>query len=389
MSDPFASSGENEGSDDEPEVADSFEEQLRRAKSAGQLSQIPVVSFKKNIDEVDDVKLLEDVHDGVEDEKTLNLIEKRLDDVNGGLPDKEDLEESEEVTTEVTEVQGTDTEVEVSDIASGALTPEEAREKQHLWRVLIWGPPGVGKTHFTYSMPGPVCIIDTEGKAHDIAHKFDKEFYLWQPTNYDEAIDAVSEALDVLHAYRDETGTVGTLAVDSISIMWGWSQQKYVKEYYGPNKDTSDVEFSAGFGSGQSDWKKIKEYHNVRFRQPMLDSPFHLCWTAMSEEDYEAALEGQSRDKPAGEKENVYKVDHIIHLSEDDEGIRRAELEKSGLIKHRFAGLEDPTFDKMQEIVNDIDEAEISDEPVDVNEITEYDIEVFRGNPRFVSSNGD
>lgn len=397
MANPFESSGDSGGSDnvnDEPELADSFEDQVRKVLSGGNglsLLDIPTVTFKNNIDEIDDKELLEEVLVASSESSPIkSVVEDRLSEINGSLPSDSDLTGSEQVTTEVTEVESkmSNQSVEVSDIAANALTPEEAVEKEHQWRILIWGPPGVGKTHFSYTMPEPVCIIDTEGNAHDIAHKFDKEFYLWQVSNYDESMDALTEALDVLHAYRKEADVTGSIVVDSMSDLWTQSQQKYVKEYYGPNKDVSDVEFSSGFGGGQSDWKKIKEYHNVKFRQPMLDSPFHLCWTAMSEEDYEAAIEeGTRRDKPAGEKENIYKVDHIVHIGEDDAGIRRADVEKSGLIKHRFAGLEDPTFEKLEGIIYDIDEAETSDNPVDIEEVTDFDIELYKGNPRFVTDN--
>lgn len=107
----------------------------------------------------------------------------------------------------------------------------------------------------------------------------------------------------------------------------------------------------------------------------------------MSKKDYNAMLKedlDDTPDKPDGEKNNIYKVDHILHIRQNDKGVPVAELEKSGLVKHRFSGLEYPSFDKLEDIVETIDEAENTEDEVDVAEVTGYDISVVKGNPRFI-----
>ncbi len=278
--------------------------------------------------------------------------------------------------------------IDVKSIAPDVMTVAEAAEKDPRYTLMLWADPGQGKTHASFTMPSPVVMIDTEGKSDELAHKFDEGEYddpfIFQPSNYDEAVDALQKAIKILDAYRTQEGVIGTIVVDSMSVMWGWSQQKYVEKYY-PGRDVEDVDFQTGFGSGKSDWKQIKNFHNVKFRQVMLDTPYHLCWTAMREDDYDAALNDGDRDadKPAGEKENIYKVDEIIRLQEGPDGAPVGELQKSGKVKHRYTGLRYPTFDKHKEIIEAIDQAEAGRGTIKAVE-DRFNIRIAEGNPRHV-----
>lgn len=282
--------------------------------------------------------------------------------------------------------------VDISSIAPDAMSKEESDEKDHTWRILTYGNPGTGKTHFGFSMPGPVMCIDTEGKAHSITDKFDKEIYLWEVNNYDEACDALSQAIDALEAYRNEEGVVGTIMVDSMSNMWDWAQQKYV-ELDNPGKEPHEVNFSAALGrGGESDWQIIKRLHNKRFRQRMLETDFNLCWTATSREDYGAILSGQDDPpaRPQGEKDNLYKATELIHFYEGEDGVPTANLKKNALTKWKFGKLEWPTFDMVKEIIESIHEAESSDESITFGELKQsfpQDVDLFDGDPDLVYKN--
>lgn len=421
LSDPDESDGEQE---EEVEEADNdFTRQLRTVLATGSVDSLELETLRNNIGDVEDVEALEKAFDEAQREQAQDIFGDRLDELVDYNPFSDESSETKEETSEDEEeevdandaaedvseestdsasenatdslreppepkdMEGDVDVIDVSDIAPGAVGPDEAANREKRWTIEIWSDPGMGKSHFGYSSQEPVCFIDTEGKADNLAHKFqDKTFFLWQPSDYDEALDALHEALDVLDRYREQTDKIGTIVVDSMSVMWGWSQQKYVEKFY-PGQDVDEVNFSSGFGGGQSDWKQIKRYHNVKFRQVMIDCPYHLVWTAMREEDYSKVMEGEADsppDKPAGEKENIYKVDEIIRLREDQQGRPVGELQKSGKIKHRYIGLSFPTFDKHRELVERIDEAERSASG-DMSSIEdEYGVRVVEGNPRYL-----
>jgi hypothetical protein len=313
------------------------------------------------------------------------------------LEEADDQSEAPETTTEASEDDDMNTSTEseeaimdepagdtgpsLAELVPEAMTLEEAQEKDYRWRMMVWGSPACGKSHFAYTMPSPIAFIDTEGKAEDIAHKFEGDVVIYQPQDYEEALDSLKSAIEALDIIRSQTGKVGTIVVDSMSIMWEWSQQHYVDIYH-PGKDVEDVNFKSGL-QGNSDWKQIKRFHNKEFRQRMLDTPYHILWTAMREDDYEKVFDnGETADKPGGEKNNRHKIDQVIRLKQNSEGRRVGHLQKSGFIRHEYRGLEYPTFDKHRAIVEAIAEAEESvSVEEDITKIVDlpYDVAVIDG----------
>lgn len=327
-----------------------------------------------DLDETEEEESVEEIEDvGID-----NLAEEPTSD---GTSEEEDEE-----TTEVSAPAGESEDIGyMEDISVGsAMTGKEASEEPYLWRILAWGPPGYGKTHYGFTMPAPVCVIDTEGKAHNLASKFsDKVTYIWQPEDYDEARDALFEAIEVLEKYL-EKGHRGTLVVDSMSEMWEWSKQKYVSKVY-DGKSLDEVNLSSNMGrSGESDWKVIKRYHNKRFREVMLDTPFHIYWTAMQTDDYERIIEGEDGNpkKPVGERDNDYKVEQVMRLIEGPKGKPVGQLQKSGsFTKHRYTGLTYPTFQKHQQVCEEIRELEDNNEDPMLAQVFDGEVSVVEGNP--------
>jgi len=300
-----------------------------------------------------------------------------------GWSDDEDIEESEQAEEESTKEETKEetmtekeSDVDLSSLAPNAMDVGEAAEKEAQHKVMCWGNEGVGKSHMGYTMPEPVCIIDTEGKADDIAHKFDdKEVYIWQPEDFDEACQSRDEALNFLSEYKSKTGDLGTIVVDSMAVMWEWSQYKFIDEWY-PNTPPEDVNIEL------QDWPKIKEYHNSHFRKPFESCDFHVYWTSTRKDDLGEVISNdnvdKAPDKPGGEKENVYKVNSIIRLYLDDTGIPVGDLQKSGLTRFKYTGLTRPTYQKHNDLLDEIQriESEGADNVGDVKEMysLEYDV---------------
>jgi len=236
--------------------------------------------------------------------------------------------------------------------------------------------------------------IDTEGKGNEILDKFDKEVVYWNPDNYDEASQALAEALDALHAIKNgdvdgfEEGTLGTIVVDSMAEMWDWAQQKYVSMAY-PGKSVDDVEFQSALQGGRdSDWKAIKRLHNDEFRARMVQSPFHFCWTAKSNEDFGAVLSGDADEppmKPSGEKNNIYKCSELIHVFEGPQGRPNANLKKTSLTKLKFGKMAWPDWPKLSDAVEKMYAAETSDEEIHLDSLEkELGVDLFTGDPDIV-----
>jgi len=269
----------------------------------------------------------------------------------------EQMKESVEQEKEMEESHESNEGVELGSLAPSAMDVSEASEKDHQWKILAWADEGQGKTHYGYTMPEPVCILDTENKADDIAHKFeDKEVFIWQPSDFDEAVDHRDEALGLLSEYKSQSGQTGTLVVDSMAVMWEWSQYKYIDEWY-PNTAPDKVNLDL------QDWPKIKDYHNKTFRKPMEECDFHVYWTSTRKDDVGAAIENdtdETPDKPGGETNNAYKVNSIVRLYLNQNGVPVGDLQKSGLVRFKYLGLRRPTFQKHREIVERIEEIEVN-----------------------------
>lgn len=303
-----------------------------------------------------------------------------------GWTDDDDIEQEEQQSEEVEEIEqenetmteDNNGDVDLSNLAPGAVDVQEAAEQEHQWKVMWWGDEGVGKSHACYTFPEPICYIDTEHKADDIAHKFsDKVVQIWQPNDFDEAVDARDEALAYLSEYEAQTGDRGAIVVDSMSDMWQWAQHKYIDKYK-KNVDPEDVQLSL------EDWGPIKKIHNDGFRQPFERCEYHVAWTATRKDDLGKKIEesmDSTPDKPGGEGDNVYKVNSIVRLRTDERGIPFGDLQKSGILRFKYLGLTRPTFQKHKEVVEHISEIEQNGaetvEEVEEAYSLEYDLDGF------------
>lgn len=289
--------------------------------------------------------------------------------------------------------------VDINSIAPDAV--DKAKEDEspvldHLYRILIYGNPGTAKTHFAYSMPEPVCIIDTEGKADAISNKFDKQILYFDADGYEEAREALNQSMDFLQQWEEEHDQKGTIVVDSITEMWDWAQQRHIEMKHPNASGPDDVNLKSALQSDSGgDWQHIKRLHNERFRDAMLMADYHICWTAKSQEDYAAIMSGEADDppaKPSGEKNNIYKATELIHTFEGQDGTPHANLKKTALTKWKFANLEWPTFPKAKEIVETVAQAEADPEDYSLAEIMdqfEPNVSLYDGDPDVIMSGGE
>lgn len=299
-------------------------------------------------------------------------------------------EMAENENTELSEDSGGTVDTEETDLVpESAITIDEMVERERRWKVLVWGKPGLFKSHFAYTMPEPIVFIDLEGKADDISHKFkDKEVYFWQPETFREAQENLSAGLDFLEERRDKTGEVGSVVIDSMSLAWDWAKTTYKRET-NPMKDDSDlkdVTLSSNIGSSRdSDWTHIKGMHNSEFRKWMVDSDFHFLWTAGEKEDYATQIQDDPDVTPLmqdGEKDNEHKADSVLRAREGENGEKIGDLVKSNFTDSKFKGLERPTFDKLRNVIEDIEEIETNDRKDKKQVENKHGVQIVRGTPQ-------
>lgn len=289
--------------------------------------------------------------------------------------------------------------MEITDIAAGGQTRDEATvtPEDHIWRWLIFGKPGVGKTHFSLTAPEPIMFIDTEGKGDAILEKFDKEIVYFEVENYDELQSAVAQSLDTLQAVEDgqvdgfEEGTIGTIVIDRMSDVWEMSQHKYSQKAY-PGKDPGDIDFMSRLEGGD-DWQQIKHFHNNQVRRPVVRSGYHVMMTAGEQDDYNTMMDlglDFTPQKASGEKRNEEKCTEYIHIVQDVDGTPVGNLRKTALTKWKFGRLDWPTFDKATNVIETISEAERSPDKVDLTQLErELDVDIMDRNPDVVYQQED
>lgn len=432
--------------DDDSDTRSLFEENLERMVEEGTLGSLNPQTVANNIGDVDDLALLSAAVDAAEEidndaarERISDLIRERVGELNReqqaeaedaesgngqepvadddvpdstsesettGSPSGDESEPANATTADGSESDDTAAEVadggvepksgpssempevDLSHLAPGATPRSEAASEQNPSTLLVWGREGTGKSHIAHSAPKPIAYIDTEGKASELAEKFADPIYYWTPESFAEARDALSEAFDVLSAYRDE-GVTGTIVVDSMTVMWEWAQLHHMLQTQPSASSVAEARenFEASFGDGNGDWQTIKGYHNTQFRDRILDSPYNVVLTSGEKMDY--SLEDGNMDKSPtddGEKHNRYAVKDVVRLHSNADGRTEADLLKAAKTRYSFVGLEWPTWDLIYQAIGEISEAEQADAEVDVSQ---WDYGVIDGQPVTDPSDGD
>lgn len=432
---------DSEESGDEESQEVSFRMEFAEKVAAEDAGEISEIDLMEGIDEVEDEDILRRGWLLLDGERQ-RIIENRIEDLTGIRPGEEsDDEESDDSNSwggtpidETDEEESSDSaidskapepsiesaeEIEAEEqggeeespenqssgiseqsgappSSSNGLSIDEVTSGDRRWKIMVWGPPKMFKTHFAFTMPEPIAFIDCEGKVGDLARKFpDTEVRIWQPksmsaepdTKFRRAKKALDEALEYLDWYRRNEGEIGTIVVDSMSLMWEWAQFHHKIENF-PLKDPESIELSSNFNSSQeSDWAIIKEYHNGEFREKITDSPYHFYWTAMEREAFSETLEDEDNRQfyePRGEPNNDYKVDTEIRARKDKDRGKVGDLIGSNYVDHSFIGLERPTFPRVRDAVRRIEDGERKSESrnqiaqdIGAETIIDYDPQVY------------
>lgn len=127
-----------------------------------------------------------------------------------------------------------------------ALRAKKPEVKDARLKTLIYGGPGVGKTHFCCSIPD-TYYIDTEGLEdypHLVKMLRDNGGEIIHLSDLSEIIKEVKELLSTKHNYK-------TLIIDSISFPYAWLAQLEVERLTQKNPHTEGTEFGANIAKSK------------------------------------------------------------------------------------------------------------------------------------------
>ena len=144
---------------------------------------------------------------------------------------------------------------------------------------------------------------------------------------YEELISSTAIAEKRLKEHRKETGKYGWLVIELLEEAWKMSQDYYTREAYGETlgdyfaqkraevkaMKTDDGAYKSL--SGWGDWSVIKFFHNYNWIDIIKRMPFNVVFTAeIKEEGNKNSIFYDLGYRPAGEKDNMHRVDTILYL---------------------------------------------------------------------------
>jgi hypothetical protein len=179
----------------------------------------------------------------------------------------------------------------------------KATETRRRLKVLIYGPPKVGKTLMALGLPKPV-VIDLEHGTDAYADR--REFDVLHTISTAE----VKAAVEWLGANR---GQYETVIVDPITVWWEALQS--TRYELGERKAMAAKRPSDNIDLAFADWNKIKLAWNTACAR-IVNSGYHFVAIARQADEY--AGEGLNLKKvgvkPAGDKGAPYWFDTIVRI---------------------------------------------------------------------------
>jgi len=151
---------------------------------------------------------------------------------------------------------------------------------------------------------------------------------IFQINTYEELVSSTAQAEQLLKEHYKKTGKYGWLIVELLEDAWKSSQDYFCREAYGQSmgeffsnmRDSMEKPgspayeaFSGPFGGP---WPIIKFFHNYNWIDKIKRMPFNVLFTSeLKREDNKDSMFADLKYRPAGEKDNIHRVDTIIYLS--------------------------------------------------------------------------
>lgn len=219
-------------------------------------------------------------------------------------------------------------------------------------KMIIYGESNSGKTSFylgviQYAKEQGIkpedfmmCIVFPDRPTgitkllNSVPTKYRDRIFVYTIDKYEEMISATSMASEKLMQHYKKTGKQGWLVCELLEESWRMSQDYYSRKAYGESlgdyfatktEIVKDMMKSKGKGgkesiyqalNGFTDWVTIKFFHNFNWIDRIKRMPFNVLFTAeVKNEENKDSIFYDLGKRPAGEKDNMHRVDTILHLS--------------------------------------------------------------------------
>ena len=222
-----------------------------------------------------------------------------------------------------------------------------AKEVADTEKIIVFGESNTGKTTFYISVLEwldsqgvkpkdlKMCIIYPDRPTgitklyNNIPEKYRGDSVKIFPINtYEEMVSCTAQSEQILADHYKETGKLGWMVVELLEDAWKSVQDYYCRLAYGETlgeyfaKKRADVkamkEDTTAYRAleGWGDWTIIKYFHNFNWIDKIKRMPYNVLFTSeIKEEGNKDSIFFDLGYRPAGEKDNMHRVDTILYLS--------------------------------------------------------------------------
>jgi len=231
----------------------------------------------------------------------------------------------------------------------------EAHKQRKSMKIGIWGPEGIGKTHFALTMPEPIYIVDTEFGVPQLFPKFTESSITYLDVcvmDEDDKIMTIASLEYAEEAVKDLAKLEeGTIIIDSGTDIWSWIGDWNEKKHDNLKKSGKFYQFH---------WGPANRRYRVMIWSLLSKKKVNIVITAHPKDVYDSQgkqIAGLS--KAAWMKRTGHWFDFVIEMKQSIVDRRPAFVGK--IIKCRYenrkmAGkeIQDITYPKLYEAYKEV-----------------------------------
>ena len=221
-----------------------------------------------------------------------------------------------------------------------------AKDTADVEKIILFGESNAGKTRWYLNVLQELknknlkkeeilmCIVypDRPTGLTKLVNLVPAEFVdrvmIFPVNNYEEMVSATALAEQKLIEHHSSTGKHGWLVIELLEESWRAAQDYYSRQAYGVTLaeyfaqkrqqiavQKDDASAYRAF-EGWSDWPIIKFFHNFNWIDKIKRFPFNVIFTSEIKQEQNAdSIFSAIGYRPAGEKDNLHRVDTILYLS--------------------------------------------------------------------------